>query len=554
MEKKTLTPVQLWQDFDNYCTPLNVSIVGYEIVNNIAITEYYFTALTAEDGEIRVYAKSFCRPNSINNPTIMFIDEFYPDDNIENVMHFIKLGYTVVSFDYRGIDAKSNLYTHYPNSLDYGNIKNSGEHFNTAKFGIENCSIFLWSKIARRVITFIESLSACDSSRIVSIAHNTGANILWQVAGTDHRLRAIVPVYNTGFSEFNGNISNYSSLDVSAEAERTRWVIGLAVPSYAKFVTCPVLFVGASNSRDYDILSLANTINMLPIDTYRAEIITIGTDKNLDFRARSSIVSLIGNILDDKENYTSPTLTRSVSEGGLFFDISADVRFSTVLKAELHVSYGNAPSALMSWKTINVGMGMDGNGRASIKAFDLNEKITAMVTIVYSNNVILTTELDSFRPADISLGIKKSVKNNRILYERSLGTRAFYLKDKSLLIDPDTITLQSGPLDIVGITSSCKELVCYNIGDIKNKSVDNALQIDCYTPESKTFTIKLTDTNLLDYFAIISITANDEWIKLTLDAQNFKDNDSKPLRTWEFIKAFSFVDAENVIFNNIIWI
>ena len=554
MEIKTLTPVQLWQDFDNYCTPINMSIVGYNIVDNIAVTEYFFTAFNTMDGEVRVYAKTFCRPKSINNPTILFIDEFDLDDNFSQALPFINLGYTLVYFDYKGIDANKELYTHYPNSLDYGNYSKSGLHLNTAKFGAQHSSLFLWSKIARRTISFIESLPTCDSSRIIGISNNSGANILWQVAGTDNRLSAIIPIYNTGFSEYNGNTTDYSSLNIDDATERNRWVIGLAVPSYAKFVNCPVIFVGASNSRTYDYISLSNTINMLPSSTYNAEIITIGADKNLDYRTPTTIISMLDNINNGKENYKTPTLTRSINNGVFYYDINVDVKLASILKVELHLSYGDTPSAVRNWRTQSVGMGMDGNGRVAVKVYDLKEKVLATATIIYTNGVIISTQLDSFIPSNTSNDALKSIKNNRIIYERSLGTRAFFTKKDELIINPDDISLKNGPLDIAGLTSYCNELVCYNIGDITDKGVDNTLQFDCFHSETKTFDIKLTDINLFDYFATITIGGTDEWIKVTLDAQDFKDKTLKPLRTWADIKVVSFVNAENVLFNNIIWI
>ena len=554
METKTLTPVQLWQDFNNYSTPINMSIVGYNIVDDIAITEYFFTAFSVADGDVRVYAKTFCRPKSENNPVIFYVDEFYVDFEFEYARPYIKLGYTVVTFDFKGKDANQNLYTKYPASLNYGNIASSGDHLLTAKHGAQNSSLFLWSKITRRVISFIEELPTCDASRIVGASTNTGANILWQVAGTDTRLRAMITFYNTGFSDFNGNLPSKKNLDIDAEAERNRWVIGLAVPSYAKFVTCPVIFVGTSNSRDYDYISLSNTLSMLPNDTYHAEIITIGTDKNLDARAHPALISMIDNAVNDRENSRPPAVVMSVDNSSIFFDITADIRFSSILKVEFHVSYGDIPSAIRNWKTQNVSMGMDGIGRIAVKVYDLNERIYTTATIIYTDGFIISAPLTSFVPADLDTDIVKNIKNNRIIFERKLGTRAFFIRNKELFIDPDRIALASGPLDILGVSSDYNELICYNIGDILNKGVDNTLQFDCYSELLRTFTLKLTDRDLVEYSMPLTVGGTDEWIKMTLDAQEFKDINLMTLRSWKDIKAISFVDAEGIIFNNIIWI
>ncbi len=554
METKTLTPKQLWKGFDNYCSPLDVSVIGYTIVDGIAITEYFFTAFGAEDGDVRVYAKTYAMPLARNTPVILFIDELESDDTMVQAKFYLSLGYTFVTFDFKGKCPDKNLYTRYPESLFYGNINRSGDHLNTATHGVDNTSIFLWAKVARRVISFIEDLPTCDSSNIVSFALNSGANILFQVAATDDRLRSIVPLYNTGFSELSGNISDTSLLDTAQADERNRWIIGLAIPSYAKFVSCPVLYVGTSNSTRFDYLTLGGTTTALPADTYVAELVTFGTDKNVDYRLHKSVSTLLDNIIHDRDNFVPPSISFFATADNYMFDITADNKSGNISKVELHLSYGDCPSAVRNWKTEIVAIDEDGACQIPVKVYDLKVRVYASVSVYYDDELFLSSPLTSFIPFSLAEDIKTKIHNTRIIYDKALGSSAFFVRTSDLIIDNEQIVLKTGPLDILGITTDYDELVSYNIGDISNKGADNTLQFDVFSDKQLDFAVKVTDVNLVEYLTTISLIGDDEWIKITLDISNFKSIEQKPLLSWEHVKALSFVGTKDILFNNIIWI
>ena len=87
-------------------------------------------------------------------------------------------------------------------------------------------------------------------------AINNGANILWQVAGMDDRLDGIIPINNTGYDEFNSNLSE--DVPLSQLAERNIWSLCCASPSYAKFIKCPVLNVCTIVDRSHKHFAWSN--------------------------------------------------------------------------------------------------------------------------------------------------------------------------------------------------------------------------------------------------------------------------------------------------------
>ena len=144
----------------------------------------------------------------------------------------VQAGFQVVTFDIAG-KSNSKHYTRYPHSLEYCNYIFSKDHLNTCNYGADNTCLFNWCKITRQVISFVKNFSpSVAPSKVLMAAINNGANILWQVAGMDDRLDGIIPINNTGYDEFNSNLSE--DVPLSQLAERNIWSLCCASPSYAK--------------------------------------------------------------------------------------------------------------------------------------------------------------------------------------------------------------------------------------------------------------------------------------------------------------------------------
>lgn len=553
MNKKTLTPVQLWKDFDNNCCPLDMSVVGYSCQDNINIIDYFFTALKVEDGDVRVYARSYAQKGTYNNPTLLIIERFFHGIDTQIVNHFVAQGYTVVTFDYKGDIGNHQSHTFYPNSLEYGNILKSDGHLTSAKEGVENTCLFLWAKITRRVITLIENLSICDKDKISALANDTAFNILAQAGGTDQRIKAIISVRNNGFSKFNANKENVEFESVLEELELNRWIIGCSAPSYIKFITYPIIYFASTNDREYDIMNMKDFLALTPQDTPRYLSISTGTDGCL----YNSFLPTASNVLNGIINHkpiTNPTIEYEIDDNKLYFNVTVDHTYDHIDHIELAVSHGEISSKLRNWHRYSVHVGLNGKCKVPAKVFSNDEEIYAFLTIQYTNGVMLSTPITTIIPDEYAGKVKKNIPNNRIIYENKLGTLPFFLTSNDITIDQNHVRMSKGALDINGITTDYGELICYKIGDIKGKKDDSILQFDCYSKIDKEITVKLTDENLVEYSAIISVKASEKWERFSLEVNDFKDSNLMTLKTLENIKVLSFVNAENILLNNIIWI
>lgn len=552
MEIKTLTPLQLWQDFNPVKEPLNLNIIDFKTNNGYNYITYGYTIMTAHDGKVRGIAKSVYRAGAANLPVVMYIPDFEELIDLEKLLPLAEQGYACVTFDYTGESNQKDFFTSYPISLNYGNIRRAGEHLKSAKYGADNTSLFLWCKVARRTISLISELPYADASSIAGIAFNNGANILWQVAGIDGRFKGIIPIMNNGFSDFNGNDKDDNSQSFDEEA--TRWKIACSVPSYAKFITSAVLFIGTTNNETYPYDRLEETMRLLPCNSLKSNFICAGLSNNLYSGVKSTVIEWLDSNIRNKSTFAdTPIIKLSIVDDNIVATVIADTKYNDITDATIYVSYGDLIPCLRNWTAVNIGIGMDGTGKSRIKVYDPTIKINLFANITYKNDVSLSTVLATFLPDELGR-VKLNIKNNRIIFEKKLGANVFFSETKELFTSDKNIRFENGAMDISGITTAHGNMVCYNIGDVNNIDADTMLQFDSFSLESKTFTVLLIDGYMREYSLDITVNNIEEWSKFKLRPFDFKDNELIPLKDWSGVKVLKFINAENVLFNNILWV
>ena len=231
MMNTVLTPTLLWQDYDPAATPLRTSFVKYDDLGGGAFGfGAYFNAVEAEDGAVRVYACGKLRPSS--DKTIVFVGEPWDKSvprQFEELIASVPAGIVYADYAAQGADGGA---TSYPMSLDYGEYRDGNAHFDRADPTAADSCQFLWTKVIRRTITFVKSVLRHTS--IVSVGAGIGADMVWQCAGTDALVDAIVPICNAGWREYR-NFFRYGGSDALEEElsdlpdeitdERNRWLM-----------------------------------------------------------------------------------------------------------------------------------------------------------------------------------------------------------------------------------------------------------------------------------------------------------------------------------------
>lgn len=549
-----LTPMQLWQNFDAFKPALKYNIASVRKENGLIFGDIYFDALVAEDGIVRACINSIRPAGKDPLPALLFIADNQLPLNVEICTAIAALGFAVFRLDYCGDNGKKDLYTKYPPSLNYGNYSTVANDLYSAANGLENTSVFLWSKLARRAITLINALPRTNG-KIGIVGIKGGGNIAWQVAATDDRVNCFISLLNGGWQEYLG-IYKYGEETLTIDEEKERWLACSSVQAYAKFVKCPFLFLGCSNNRFTPAERLGDTIKLLPNQQDFRMSLTTGTLDQLEYESLQTLYAYINAHLKEECEFKlkSPLLTLSEAEGKLTASIKCDIS-EDIADCVLSYCHAEPYPSLRYWHRLPLGVNVEGKASDNINIYEDNLKIFAFATVYYKNGIMLSSAIEVFDAKDVEFA---PVKKSRIIYERKMGLAAFVTDSKNdLFITRDSVSLISGPLDILGVATSTGDLSNYAIGDPKYRGeAGYILQFDAYTAKNTTCELQVfsvENKDIVRYFTTFEVVGGN-WQKISLDVDDFKTKTMQPLKDWSSVKKMSFKNSANLLVNNILWV
>ena len=102
---------------------------------------------------------------------------------------------------------------------------------------------FHWALAARRGLTLLETQADVQADKLGIFGISVGGTLTWTVAGTDRRVKAAVPIYGCGWEFYQYP----PQLDAPMSEDLRLWRTLIAPESHASRITCPLLYLSASN-------------------------------------------------------------------------------------------------------------------------------------------------------------------------------------------------------------------------------------------------------------------------------------------------------------------
>ncbi|MEG2084248.1 MAG: hypothetical protein RRY78_01675 [Clostridia bacterium] len=543
MEEKILTPYMVWQDFNPVKEALEVSIIGSESTPDYKKIEYFFTSKNADDGKLRVFTQVFYKQGSTKKmPCVLFVQDYDGAIDMQMVKGFTDEGYAVVTFDYLGKKENKENCTVYPPSLEYGNIAKAGEHLTKATPNAKATCVYLWSKVGRRVISFIETMSFIDCDKIACIGNNNGADIMWQITAMDGRVKVGVPINNIGWKYA---IQNENVLSDEAQ----RWVIGCANQSYVNLVRVPIFYAGGTNSNISNFDKLEETLHLL--DRNQTEVkycLSAGLGNQIEQSSFNTIIKFLNHIFFNKTDFAEkPTISYKVGEE---LEINVVIDDATVVsKVVLNISYNEQNPLQRNWEKEMLNCNFLGESTYRTQISSFMKTFYAFCNIYYKDGTMLSTSVIT---GELPKVLNSEV-GSRILYEVKYGVSDFFAETNEFFIEDELVHIGSGVMELRGICTKKGALATHTINGMQFVPEDiNLLQFDTFSNTATTFYVELLqDTE--KYFCKLTLKQA-EWCKFALSLQDFKDVNMIPMKNWKNIKKLSFRYAENVLFNNILWV
>lgn len=552
-----MTPTEVWEGFNPIKEPLETSIISSDEQEHLVCSRQFFTSETCGNERVRVYSEIYYDNRwTDDRAAILVIPSLNSNTDYTQVQkQLVEEGYVVCVFDYCGSYSDNIRRTTFPAELSYASQPQCTAHINTIESDARHTPWFVWTKIARRAVSLLCEHRLVADDRIGVIGIGVGAQIAWQLAGMDGRVRALVPINGGGYL-WTRNKSRFTDSNLPSSDEERAFSSGVGAETYAKFVTCPTFLIASSSSLYYDIDRAGDILSLVPSSSKQL-LISHGMETQISKSAFTVLVNwLRHNFALDGAPPSNPQIGFEQNENELYLRLDSDTECTDI---RVNVCYGEPLSYARCWKTLGDLQKTAATGYVvNIPVIDADELIVAYATFTYANGNMVSAPISAVIPSRIGImrGTAKADESTHIIYDGSMGLGTFFVATDAVYLDESVLKQAVGPCDIKGITIQEGTLVlCRSQHEIAALDHFTALHFDAYTPSAREITIgtlSLNDMTL--YTTTLKLDGGDYWQKVLLENTAFKSADGKTLQQFNDIKVMYFSKSENVVFNNLLWV
>ncbi|MEG2540715.1 MAG: hypothetical protein RSB59_02945, partial [Clostridia bacterium] len=523
--------------------------------DNLVNSKVFFTSEKTAQGRVRVFAEIFydSRWRDVR-ATILLVPTIKNEiEDMAIIKALVDEGYVVCWLDYCGNFKENINHTSYPAEYPYAVSPECYKFLNTIETDARNTPWFQWVKVVRRTISMLSEHRLVDKDRIGVIGIGTGAQIAWQTAGIDGRVRALVPVNGGGYLWMD-KTAGMSVAIPSTDLERA-FSTGVGAETYARFVTCPTCFLVSSNSSYCSVDRAGDILASVPARCKQL-LISPGTDSQITQKSFASVLLwLRNNFALDGEEAPKPVLQFEEIEGKLYLRLNTDKKAD---EKTVYINYGEQYSGVRYWE--EQGSAQKTNTHEytyAVPLADVNVPVFAYATMKYLSGIMVSTPISSVMPSKIGVltADKQQVLKGNLVYNGSMGLSSFFASTKKTLLDENILSVKTGPFDIAGISVEDGDLGLYKRTRGGFPDDCEMLQFDAYSKTEKTITLKFfTYPELKYYVTTVDLKGGEFWQKVLLSCSDFKSDSGRALQKFSDAKMFIFSFAKQVVFNNLLWI
>ena len=552
MRNKVLTPLQLWADYDAARHSCAVSFTHYKTVDNRTVFSAYVSGEQVGDETIRIFVRGEMPKGGSDNVVVYVGDAMYSGDYL-SMAELVEDGFCVVAFDYCGrVEGKTD-YTRYPADLAYCNYMQAGDHLTKAIPTAKETCIFTWAKVCRSVIGFAKQMCGADCKLFLA-GIRSGASIMWQAGAMDKRVDGLIGVLHAGWKEYVG-VPKYSDILFDMTDERERWLMGCSAQTYAKFISVPTLFVGSTNNTESSFDRIENTLGILRERVPVSQSICAGLTNTIDSAGISTIRHWIASQTSKSVVMpANPSVSVSIQDRAVVATVQPDAS-EEIAQIDIYYNFDEVQSDLRSWKPLRVSVA---NPKEQIPVYTGNRLLFVHASVLYKKGYRLSTLPVVTHLDPEHLDVRTDVRKRPVIYERKDGIASWVAENEDRYSAYIMPRMAVGALDIQGITAERGNLSTYLIGEISPRMADQKLlQFDAYAATDRAcHVVVCVDEGAgkhRNYTASATI-AGGAWNKVSLEVQSFKSDDFMTLKSWQKVKKLTFMQADGILFNNILWV
>ena len=455
--------------------------------------------------------------------------------------------YTVAMVDLYGEGVFS---TKYSGSYSYGRVSAARGKFHNATPNAFASPVFLWARILRRFLTVVETYF--PKAKPICFAERSGNELLWQLVAMDNRIYGGMSVLGSGFSYFLGASFKEDPYDDNFH----KWEMALSPQAYVRFVVCPVLLVTAANNPSSEFDRLDSIVKLLPEKSLCSTIVANRLSNQITETVYNSMWRWVeGRYSARKEIPRRPDITYNVGEkdGKLTFNVVPDESDKKAHLVSLYFSYDEPNPEYRNWHCI-AGKNED-DYNFEIKVCETDRVVYAYANVLYRDGVEIAST-----PIMVELDYEKVARTRltpiKLLYDTSMENCFVAETTGDVVLGDEVLSIKKSQNGVPGISVSEGKLVGYNVGETRRLDTDGNLQISAYSLVDKEITVRITvdRDGFKQYSATCKLASDVNWQKIILTPMDLRDEAKISMESWDDMKKIEFLNAEGVLFNNMLWI
>ena len=547
MVENILTPISLWSDFD-LSLPLKKSVLNVVPVGSVDYNYVYFSGRQTETSRVRIYAL-YAKQKFNSKGCVLVLPDPSNEIDEELVLHFVKLGYDVMSVDYGGEREGQTNFTKYPQEISYANYSLNDKSFYYAEKTAKETCWYEWVAVARYAVNFLYENS--PNKPISAIGIKNGANVLWQLAGVDKRINSAVFLFGSGWLAYK-DVDKSSDTEIEMNDERIRFIAGVDAQSYAVHVTCPTLFIGTTNNKEFNAERSIDTLSYIENQKKVHYTFTPSSVDVLDYDYLNCVEIFLSKYLS-KEKVAlpeQPLLELSLNEDSLEYYFECD-KPSNISEIILFTSLTDDKFNERIWIRNNVTVNEKGVGKFKKKLIFNCETAYSFIRVKYKNGFIVSSRFISKKITD-----NFDLKTPNVIFNAENFDMGFVSTAVSNSLIGDVFTNDSlfdtieGPCGVLGL-SSMSTLTTRAIKNIAPTLNDKSfIKFDVYSPNYINLSLVLNDGEN-DYTYNVSVTGGSVWQNVMAEICEFKDENGLPISNITEICSLSFKSIAKYTINNV---
>ncbi len=565
--RKILTPSAVWKDFKGDL-PLKDSKINEMTYDGISYSEVYFSGREINSSRVRIYGL-YARPNPLpanrKLGAVLIMPDFCDTINLEVVNHFAKMGYAVLMVDYRGSVGENSNHTIYPSEVEYANYGKK-DMFSVERTAKETCW-YEWVCVGKYAISYLKSRIEVEKIALVGIKQ--GANVGWQMLYKEERISCFVSLFGAGWQAYKGLFKSEGT-DIVMTDERYRWLGGVDAHVYAQYCTCPVLYLTATNSCDFDCERGIDTISRVADGIKRSFNYSPRLSETINKKSTDDIALFLkkyltkAGALSDRLYFPeSPAISLALGEDKRTLYAAVAANDEDKLKAlTVYASEGVADPSKRNWCQMTAVKNPKKGDNKKIFKLSLGGGCNyahSFVVADYKNGVSISSKIvmkkfDEPVPMNIA----------NMLYSSRSGTDCFTVCDETNNCVGKIFFNENSGVELVecanGITGVTSRFGLLNYRIVEKRFEPNQRSIikaDVYCEDFTRLKISVViDENgkRQDYSCFTDLRGSKVWQKVQINFSNLKNESRMGIKNYEGIIAVKIEAESRFAVNNLLLI